>query len=121
MTAGLDDGAVPGSLLDVNPGLNPSHQLGVWNSFELPANLELDVIGRYNSELEGTEAIGDEVDAYLQADARLGLTLTPRIAFELIGRNLLSRRRVEFFQSPSTPGRGGAIARQLRARLTWTF
>jgi iron complex outermembrane receptor protein len=121
ITAGLDDGVVPGTLLDVNPGLNPSHQLGVWNSFELPANLELDVIGRYISELEATEAIGDEVDAYVEADARLGLTVTPRIAFELIGRNLLSRRRVEFFQSASTPGRGGAIARQLRARLTWTF
>jgi iron complex outermembrane recepter protein len=121
MTAGLDDGVLPGTIPDVNPGLNPSHQLGVWNSFELPANLELDVIGRYISELEATEAIGDEVDAYVQADARLGLTLTPRIAFELIGRNLLSRRRVEFFQSASTPGRGGAIARQLRARLTWTF
>jgi iron complex outermembrane receptor protein len=119
--AGLEDGVVPGTVPDVNPGLNPSHQLGVWNSFELPGNLELDVMGRYISELEGTAAAGDEVDAYVQADARLGLALTPGIRLELIGRDLLSRRRIEFFQSAANPGRGGAIARQLRARLTWTF
>ena len=121
MTAGLDDGVLSGTIADVNPGLNPSHQLGAWNSFEFPGNLELDVIGRYVSELEGTEAAGDEVDEYVQADARLGLALTRGIRLELIGRNLLSVRRVEFFQSATNPGRGGAIARQLRARLTWTF
>jgi iron complex outermembrane receptor protein len=121
MKAGLEDGVLPGTLPDVNPGLNPSHQLAVWNSFDLPGNLELDVMGRYISELEGTAAAGDEVDDYVQADARLGLALTSGIRLELIGRDLLSRRRIEFFQSAANPGRGGAIARQLRARLTWAF
>ena len=32
MTAGLDDGVPPGTIADVNPGLNPSHQLGVCSS-----------------------------------------------------------------------------------------
>lgn len=121
LTAGLDDGALPGTIADVNPGLNPSHQLAAWSSFDLPGNLELDVIGRYVSELEGREPAGDEVDDYAQADARLGLALTPRFRVALIGRDLLSRRRIEFFQSPANPGRGGAIERQLRARLIWTF
>jgi iron complex outermembrane receptor protein len=121
MTAGVDQDALPGTIADVNPGLNPSHQLSVWSSLQLPWDLELDVLGRYVSELEGTDAAGDEVDEYVQADARLGLALTPSIRFELIGRDLLSRRRIEFFQSPTTPGRGGAIERQVRARLSWTF
>jgi iron complex outermembrane recepter protein len=121
MTAGLDDGVVPGTIADVNPGLNPSHQLGVWNSVDLPGNLELDLTGRYVSELEGGEPAGDEVDEYLEADARLGLEVTPRMRFALIGRNLLSPRRLEFFQSATAPGRGGAIERQLRANASWTF
>jgi iron complex outermembrane receptor protein len=121
MTAGVDQDALPGTIADVNPGLNPSHQLSVWSSLDLPGNLELDVIGRYVSELEGADAAGDEVDEYVQADARLGLALTPGIRVELIGRDLLSRRRIEFFQSPATPGRGGAIERQVRAKLSWTF
>ena len=121
MTAGLEDGALPGTIADINPGLNPSHQLAIWSSFDLPRNLEFDVMGRYVSELEGRPVAGDEVEEYVQADARLGLALTPGIRLELIGRDLLSRRRIEFFQSATNPGRGGAIARQLRARLTWTF
>jgi len=121
MTAGLDDDAVPGTIADVNPGLNPSHQLGVWNSVDLPGSLELDVIGRYVSELPGTEPPGDEVDDYVEADARIGFEVTPRIRFALIGRNLLSPRRLEFFQSPTAPGRGGAIERQARANIAWTF
>jgi hypothetical protein len=87
----------------------------------LTRNLELDVMARYISELEGGEPPGDEVDEYVQADARFGLEVTPRIRFALIGRNLLSERRLEFFQSATAPGRGGAIERQLRANLSWTF
>ena len=121
MTAGLDDGVPPGTVADVNPGLNPSHQLSVWSALDLPWNLELDVMGRYVSELPGAQAAGDEVDEYVQADARLGLAVTPRIRVGLIGRNLLSRRRIEFFQSATTPSRGGAIERQVRAKLSWTF
>ena len=121
MTAGLEDDVLPGTIADVNPGLNPSHQAGLWSAFDLPGNLELDVMGRYVSELDGSQAAGDEVDEYVQADARLGLALTQSFRVALIGRNLLSRRRIEFVQSAAIPGRGGAIERQLRARLTWTF
>jgi len=78
------------------------------------------VIGRYVSELEGRPAAGDEVDEYVQADARLGLELTPRFRVALIGRDLLSPRRIEVFQSGTAPRRG-AIERQPRSRLTWTF
>ena len=121
MTAGLDEGVLPGTIADVNPGLNPSHQLNVWSSFDLPWDLELDVMGRYVSGMDGTQSAGDEVDEYAQADARLGLAVTPRLRLELMGRDLLSRRRIEFFQSANNPGRGGAIERQVRAKLSWSF
>lgn len=117
MTAGLEDDAPTGAVADVSPGLNPSHQLGIWSATELPGNLELDVIGRYVSELNGPDPV---VDDYLQADARLGLALNQNFRLALIGRNLLSQRRVEFPPSASAPRRR-AIERQLRANLSWEF
>jgi iron complex outermembrane receptor protein len=117
MEAALEDDAPAGSVADVNPGLNPEHQLGLWSSTDLPAGLELDVMGRYVSELDGPVPA---VDGYLQADARLGLALSRHLQIALIGRDLLSRRRVEFPQPGSSVGRR-AIERQVRARLLWRF
>ncbi len=115
MTAGLDDDAAPGTIADVNPGLNPSHQLSVWNSVDLPRNLELDVIGRYVSELESPQPT---IEEFVQLDAQLGLAFTPRFSLALIGRNLLYPRRVEF---PASSSVQRAIERQARAKLLWTF
>ena len=39
LTAGLDEGALPGTIADINPGLNPSHQLSLWNSLDLPGKI----------------------------------------------------------------------------------
>jgi iron complex outermembrane receptor protein len=117
MTSRLNDDAAAGSVADVNAGLNPSHQFGLWSSTDLPGDIELDVMGRYVSELEATAS---QVDGYLQADARLGISLNRSIAIAMVGRNLLSARRVEFPQSGFVPRRQ-AIERQVRAKLSWTF
>ncbi len=117
MTGGLDEDAVTGAVADLNPGLNPSHQVGLWSSTDLPGNLELDLIGRYVSELEGPPT---PVDEYVQADARLGVTIKPNLTVAVIGRNLLSPRATEFPQSNAAGGTR-SIQRQLRASLSWTF
>ena len=116
MTAGLADDAVPGSVADVSPGLNPQHQLAVWSATDLPGDLELDLIAKYVSPLDVTP----EVDDYVQADARLGLELSRSIRVALIGRNLLATRTVEFPTSGSASNRR-AVERQLRGNLAWTF
>jgi iron complex outermembrane recepter protein len=116
MTARVSDDAPAGTVADVNPGLNPSHQLGLWSSTDLSGDIELDLMGRYVSELETTVSrVGDYVDA----DARVGITLSPTFGVALVGRNLLSARRVGFPQSGSLPRR--AVERQVRAHLSWTF
>ena len=117
MEAGLNDDAPAGSVADVSPGLNPKHQFGLWSSNDLPQNLQLDVMGRYVSELSGPLP---PVAGYLQADARLGWVISEHFGVALIGRDLLSRRHVEFPQPGSSIGRR-AIERQLRGRLSWAF
>lgn len=116
ITARVNDDAAPGTIADVNPGLNPSHQLGLWSSTDLPGEIELDLMGRYVSELETTVS---RVNDYVVADARLGITLNPNFGVAVVGRNLLSARRLQFPQSGLAPHR--AVERQVRAKLSWTF
>jgi hypothetical protein len=114
--ARLEDDAPAGAIADASPGLNPAHQAGLWTSFDLPQNLELDVIGRYVSRLD----VEPEVDAYLQADVQLESRIGPSFRIALIGRDLLAPRHVEFPQSGFVPARR-AIERQVRARAVWAF
>jgi iron complex outermembrane receptor protein len=100
----------------VSPGLNPRHQIGLWSSFDLPGNLELDVLGRYVSRLEIEPAVED----YLQADVQLGASIGDHLRVALIGRDLLSERHVEFPQPGFVPQRR-AVERQLRGRASWRF
>jgi iron complex outermembrane receptor protein len=115
-TTGLEDDAPAGAIPDFNPGLDPEHQIGLWNSFDLPGTLELDVLGRYVSRLE----IEPVVEDYLQADVQLGATIGDHLRVALIGRDLLSERHVEFPQPGFVPERR-AVERQLRGRASWRF
>ena len=114
--AALEDDAPAGAIPDAAPGLNPSHQAGLWASFDLPKNLELDVIARYVSELDVDPVIND----YLQADVQLGMRVGDKLHLALIGRDLLATRHVEFPRG-GAPETRRAIERQLRGRASWTF
>ena len=116
MTSRLSDDATPGTVADVSPGLNPSHQLGLWSSTDLAREIELDLVVRYLSELETAVS---RVDGYIDADARLGMTLNRSFGVAIVGRNLLSARRVQFPQA--APGPRRAVERQVRAKLSWAF
>ena len=111
---GLEDNAPAGAIAEANPGFDPAHQLGLWTSFDLPRDLELDVLARYVSRLE----VEPPVDDYLQADVTLGMRVGEQLRLALIGRDLLAPRQVEFPQSGSNRR---AIERQVRARASWTF
>jgi iron complex outermembrane receptor protein len=115
-TARLEDDAPAGAIPDAAPGLNPTHQAGLWTSFNLPKNLELDVNARYVSRLDVEPAVED----YIQADVQLGMTLGEKLRVALIGRDLLTPRHVEFPRGASPEDRR-AIERQMRARASWTF
>ena len=112
--SGLEDDAPAGVIAEANPGFDPTHQVGLWTSFDLPKNLELDVLGRYVSRLE----VDPPVEDYLQADIQLGVRVGQTLRLAIIGRDLLTARHVEFPQSTTSRR---AIERQLRAKASWTF
>jgi outer membrane receptor for ferric coprogen and ferric-rhodotorulic acid len=115
-TARLEDNAPAGAIPDVSPGLNPRHQIGLWSSFDLPGNLELDVLGRYVSRLD----IEPEIEDYLQADVQLGARVGDHLRVAVIGRDLFAARHSEFPQPGFVPERR-AIERQLRGKASWEF
>jgi iron complex outermembrane receptor protein len=114
--ARLEDDAPADAIPDAAPGLNPTHQAGLWASFDLRKNLELDLNARYVSRLE----IEPSVDDYLQADVQLGMRFWENLRLAVIGRDLLKPRHVEFPRGGSPLNRR-AIERQVRAKASWTF
>jgi iron complex outermembrane receptor protein len=62
----------------------------VRTSFDLPYDTELDVMGRYVSELPGL-GISD----YMTMDVRLGWRPAEHVEVSLVGRNLIERRHQE--------------------------
>jgi iron complex outermembrane receptor protein len=70
--------------------ISPRHQFFVRTSFDLPYDTELDVMGRYVSELPGL-GISD----YMTMDVRLGWRPAEHVEVSLVGRNLIERRHQE--------------------------
>lgn len=112
----LEAGAPAGAIPDLTPELNPQHQAGLWSSFDLPRNLEVDLIARYVGRLD----IEPEVSDYLQTDLQIGWRVRDDLRVAISGRDLLAETHVEFPQSGFVPGRR-AIERQVRAHGSWTF
>lgn len=115
-TAGLQDDAPADAIPDVAPGLNPQHQVGLWASFDLPENVELDVLTRYVSRLK----IDPEINDYLEADIQVAVALGERGRIALIARDLLSAQHVEFPPPGFHPARR-EVERQIRGKATWIF
>jgi iron complex outermembrane receptor protein len=99
-------------------GSDPKHQVSLWASFDLPAGIELDAIGRYVGETPYTG-----IPDYGTADLRLGWQASPRLELSLVGQDLLQHRHLEF---PSTGTFVYAadprfIPRRGYARAAWHF
>jgi iron complex outermembrane recepter protein len=72
-------------------GSDPEHQASLWASFDLPAGIELDAIGRYVGETPYFD-----IPDYATADLRLGWQASPRLELSLVGQDLLQDRHLEF-------------------------
>jgi iron complex outermembrane receptor protein len=105
------DDAPPGTIPNVNPGFNPSHQAAVRSSFTLPRGIELELGARYVGELP-EPPIAD----YLEADARLGWMVRPDLTLAVVGRDLLASRHAEFSSVPQRE-----IQRRGELHLEWRF
>jgi iron complex outermembrane receptor protein len=103
------------SLESVYGHTSPRHQFFLRSSLDLPHDTELDLMGRYVSELDG---LG--VPDYFTVDAQLSWRPSERFEISLVGKNLVESRHVES-SSGIISGSSGAVERScfLKLRLDY--
>jgi len=74
---------------------SPHNQIYVQSSWDLPCDLEFDLIGRYVDNLPDFD-----VDSYVALDARLGWKPCKSVEVAVVGQNLLDAAHPEFGSSP---------------------
>jgi len=94
---------------------SPTHQFFLRSSMDLPHDTELDVMGRYVSELDGLD-----VPDYFTMDAQLSWRPTENLELSLVGRNLVEPRHVES-ASGLIYGSNGALERSCFMKLRLDF
>lgn len=80
---------------------SPQHQMHLQSSWDLPHEVELDLIGRFVSALKGFNAAGtpgfpDAIDAYFSLDTRVSWSPIKKLNLSLVGQNLLDSHHPEF-------------------------
>ena len=111
------DGAPAATVVDVEPGFNPEHQAGIWNSFDIFKNVELDLAARYVSPLPGGPI---DIPGYVTSDARLGFYPGSRFRAGFVGKSLLEANHTEFRFPGYTP-EVRAVRRRVFAFVAWIF
>ncbi len=105
----------PGST-DTSHGRNeshdPSHQVSLHSSLDLPGQVEFDAAFRYVSRIAN-----QRVPDYSELDVRLAWQPIPTLEFSLVGQNLLHGQHVEF-GSPTTRQE---IERGMYGKIVWRF
>jgi len=94
-------------------GNDPSGQLWLRTSLDLPGRTELDSWVRHVDALPSPK-----VPAYTELDLRLGWRATPAVEISLAGRNLLHAHHPEF--GPAAPTRQ-EVPRSLYGKVEWHF
>ncbi|MCB0337067.1 MAG: TonB-dependent receptor, partial [Bdellovibrionales bacterium] len=76
---------------------NPQHQVSFRSLLELPWDLELDALWRYQDSIENTGT-----DAYTELDLRLGWNISDQLTVALMGTNLLDADHNEIIDTYPT-------------------
>ncbi len=94
---------------------SPQNQFYVRSSWNLPGNVEFDMIGRYADRLTGfTPGIG----SYLTMDLRLAWKPRPNLELAVIGQNLLDNHQPELGSSPLIRSPLVEVARGIYGQVT---
>lgn len=99
-------------------GRSPEHQLFLQSSFDLPQNVELDIMGRFVDRLSG---FMQEIPSYFSLDARVAWRPRKDLEISVAGQNLLDDHHPEFGASPILPSPVVEIRRNVYAKITWWF
>ena len=86
---------------------SPNNQVYLQSSWDLPRNIQFDLIGRYVEALHG---FTPEVPSYISLDARLAWRPRSDLELAVTGQNLLDNHHAEFGGSPSVQVRRSVYA-----------
>jgi iron complex outermembrane recepter protein len=77
-------------------GVNPENQFYLQSSWDLPWNVEFDLIGRYVDRLPGFPGSIPTIESYVSLDARLAWRPRKNLELAVVGQNLLDSHHPEF-------------------------
>jgi len=105
-------------------GGTPKHQVVLRSNMSLGSNLELDVMGRYMSQLTNVSPSAviptlNDVDAYTDLDVRIGWKPSDNLELSMAGKNLLHANHLEFIQESFI--RPTSVERSFYADVTLKF
>lgn len=102
----------PAASSSIREGNDPQNQFSFQSILDLPANLQLDITGRYVDMLPSPV-----VPSYFTFDVRLAWTWRNAVEFSIVGQNLGSGDHAEF----GTPTTRQEIPRSIYGKVTWRF
>jgi iron complex outermembrane receptor protein len=97
---------------------SPQQQVFLQSSFDLPRNLEFDLMGRFVDRLVG---FMQEIPSYFSLDARLAWRPRKGLEISVVGQNLLDDHHPEFGVSSFIAAPLVEIRRNVYAKTTWWF
>ncbi|MDQ3624575.1 MAG: TonB-dependent receptor [Verrucomicrobiota bacterium] len=95
---------------------SPQNHFYIRSAFDLPGNLELDLIGRYVDTLPG---FTPGIKSYLTLDARLAWKPNKNLEFAIVGQNLLDEHHPETGGSVTSPP--FEVERGVYGSVTWRW
>jgi len=112
LPAGTRDGA------ESAEGRSPQHQLFLQSSFDLPGNVEFDVMGRFVDRLPGFDPA---TPSYVSIDMRVAWRPRRDLEISVVGQNLLDDHHPEYGVSSIVASPVVEIRRNVYAKMTWWF
>ena len=97
---------------------DPKHQVSLWSQFNLPHDVEFDVVGRWVSGIRGRF---QEINGYFGLNLRLGWKPSNNWEIALVGQNLISPQHLEYVQDTGVRAQVTAVPRGGYLQATFRF
>ena len=109
--------------MNLHPSLSverqsPQNQFYLRSSWDLPGNVQFDIIGRYVDNLAG---FTPGIPGYVTMDARLAWRPRERLEIAIVGQNLLDNHHPELGTSPLVRSPLVEVERSIYGQVTWQF
>ena len=107
-------------------GNSPQQLVYLQSSWNLPWDVEFDLIGRWVDRLHGFNpgglpGVSDTVEQYVTLDARLAWRAGTHVEFSVVGQNLLDNHHPEFGTNPFVRSPLTEIRRGVYGQVTFTW